>query len=313
MGSIRSRNLRIYRNTIIEAQRYTREQLGRILAEMLEKDMMEANAIKMMFTDLLLDLGADVNMPSPKGSTPLIEVSRISVALDNPLDIAKALLEKGADVNATDYEGCTALMAASSRASSTNIVRVLIDSCANVNARDNQDQTPLMYSAGFDGYSPSVETMELLLDRGADINASDIEGRTLLMRVATCRSNGLEIIPRLVSWGADVDAVDKAGMTALFYAAERFHSASMRSLIDVGANINHATASGDTALIRICSLKGSSHSQNVYEDNLVRCANVLLEKGADARAINSEGMTALRWARRNRRGKLVAILLAAGA
>lgn len=100
------------------------------------------------------------------------------------------LLDLGADVNVADSEGATPLCFASA-AADVESMRILLDHGANVNHRDITGLTPLhwvaggflvpMYSLGTEEL-PYSEVIGLLLERGAEINAQSLGGETPLSR-----------------------------------------------------------------------------------------------------------------------------------
>ena len=77
-----------------------------------------------LFVDLLIRHGADVNVPNREGSTPLHVAASSRLALEST--IVRLLLRHGANVDATDNEGRTPLDIASSEGNSW-IARVLSD------------------------------------------------------------------------------------------------------------------------------------------------------------------------------------------
>jgi len=79
----------------------------------------------------LLEVGADVNISTDGGNTPLQEAS-----LQGNLDVVKILLENGADVNFKNKWNETALMAGSFKMGNPEVAQVLIDAGADTTTRD---------------------------------------------------------------------------------------------------------------------------------------------------------------------------------
>lgn len=59
---------------------------------------------------LLIEKGADPNIPNYEGNTPLIELLKWGTCVENCVALAKLLLDAGADVNARDKQGNSALV-----------------------------------------------------------------------------------------------------------------------------------------------------------------------------------------------------------
>ncbi len=103
---------------------------------------------------LLVDAGGDPNIPTTKGSTPLIlasgaatDVQRARSIEERSLTVetARYLLDHGADVNAAGQFGWTALHAASYQGI-TDLMEFLLNKGANIEAMDGFRQTPLSIS-----------------------------------------------------------------------------------------------------------------------------------------------------------------------
>jgi ankyrin repeat protein len=127
-----------------------------------------AAAVSVESTRLLLEKGADPNIPSQTGGTALM-AARSS-------EIVALLVARGADVNARSKRGETALAAAAGRGDLMS-VNLLLDQGADVNATDYRGYTPLMHAAQYDRDAP--ELIRLLLASGANVAATG-EGRTAL-------------------------------------------------------------------------------------------------------------------------------------
>jgi ankyrin len=109
---------------------------------------------------LLLQYGADPNLPQVAGITPLQQAAGLGhggadtrgrfYSEAQALEVIKALHEGGADLNAQDDQGRTALHGAA-RKGWTQVIQLLVDLGADPNLADNQDFTPLDYAQGNTG------------------------------------------------------------------------------------------------------------------------------------------------------------------
>lgn len=221
-------------------------------------------------------------------------------------DAAKVaeLLKGGADPNQTDSAGATALMWAVPDIEKT---RRLLERGANVNARStNLGRTPFLIAAGYPG---SVEVLTLLLDRGADLRAKDTAGFSALASAMV--SGDLEAVRFLVARGLHPNDAPVAAVRAAFARArpgmiEFLMSHGLKVPPDIligaanwqspqliarwlttGADVNAQVAPyGATPLMKAASSElADAHT-----------VQLLLERGANPNAENTEGETALDWA-----------------
>lgn len=123
-----------------------------------------------------------------------------------------------------------------------------------------------------------------LLQAGADCNTRNDEGFTLLMQAA--QTGNLKMINTLIASGAEVNLTDPLGWTALMKAIfnhelNRGFPEIAQALIDAGAEIETQIGYG----IRPLMLAAGYGEAGVVE--------VLLKAGADVRAKNEGGRTAL--------------------
>ena len=97
---------------------------------------------------LLLQHGADPNLPTLAGTTPLMAAAGVNWAVaqtytESPqarLDAVKLCLELGADVNAANSMGLTALLGAANRGSN-DIIELLVQRGARLDVKDKEGRT----------------------------------------------------------------------------------------------------------------------------------------------------------------------------
>lgn len=112
---------------------------------------------RLQLLELLVEFGADVNMPNEKGGTPLMVAASLG---QEDAEATRTLLENGANVDAMDPTGRTALF----YAYDYDVVKCLVDGGADVNVRAFDGPTVILNAARHS--TPSV--VQLLLDHGAD-------------------------------------------------------------------------------------------------------------------------------------------------
>ena len=104
---------------------------------------------------LLLKHGADPQIPTFSGTTPLMAAAGVNWVVDQTYDEGAAALleavkfcvELGMDVNAVNSMGLTALHGAANRGSD-EIIRFLVQQGAKLDAKDAEGRTPLTWAEG---------------------------------------------------------------------------------------------------------------------------------------------------------------------
>ena len=104
---------------------------------------------------LLLDRGADPNIPTFAGTTALMAAAGVNwmsgqtftESNEALMEAVKLCLDKGADVNAKNSMGVTAVIGAANRGSD-DILAFLVQKGARLDVKDNEGRTPLVWAEG---------------------------------------------------------------------------------------------------------------------------------------------------------------------
>lgn len=176
----------------------------------------------------LLERGADVNLTTKSGFTPLM-----AAMAGGNLEVIHLILDKKPNVRAATTSGWTAMHAAA-RLRDPTIVKRLLEMGAEAQPKKNfQNRTPLHWAA----MSSDPAVVELLLDHGAEVNAREsFSGTTALILAASLEDTSLELAKLLVARGADLNAKDDAGRTAWAWAAQQGNGSLVKWLKQQGAH-----------------------------------------------------------------------------
>ncbi len=166
--------------------------------------------------------------------------------------ITKAVTE-GKNLELLDSGGAT-LLGIAARSKQAEVVRVLLEAGAELEALDRKGRTPLM--AAVQTHESSAEVVEALVAKGANVNTrGSIIGGTPLSWAAGPFRNP-EITAALLAANADVNTTDNRGMTPLMWAAAYGAPATVKVLLDAGADATAKNKQGKTSL-DIARQKGS--------------------------------------------------------
>lgn len=267
--------------------------------------------------DALIGAGADVNLPTPEGVTPLM------LALDNDHnEVAKLLLDRGANPNVWDWWGRTALYIAIDRKASAQAP-------ARGGLLGRGRGGPAVPAAHASG-RPAVSSMEMintLLAAGVDLNvplnmhrpsrggnsgrfveeflntgctplmraaiAGDVEvARALLDNGASPNVIAMGLTPFLVAAGVGTGGRG-TGLAASTSAGGAVNPLLMDLLLQHGANINAQVTGTKTYSLRIARAPSSTEGMTALhvaaqggKADLVRS---LLEKGANPELVDANG------------------------
>jgi ankyrin repeat protein len=248
---------------------------------------------------LLLQGGADPNGALPEGETALMTAARTG-----NVGSIKALLEHGANVAAKErFRGQTALMWAAAEGNAA-AVRLLTGAGASLQDRSAAGFTALLYATR----AGHLETVRTLLDVGADVNEKLPNGITPL--ILAIINGHFELGSVLLTRGADPDDASP-GWTALHQIAwtrrpnvghnnpEPVPTGELDSLdlvkqllekrAGVEARVTKAPRTGLNSFNRLGATPFLLASKTV-DLPLMR---LLLERGANARAVNVDNTNAL--------------------
>jgi ankyrin repeat protein len=225
----------------------------------------------------LIDAGADLELSEANGIRPLL-----MAALNNKMDVARLLIARGANVNADDFWGRTPLWAA---------VEYRNLDMNNVEQDDPKDN-------GVDR-APVLIFIKELIDAGANVNA---------------RTRELPPSRRWLYSLNDVSWVDFTGQTPFLRAALSGDTATMKLLVQHGADPNLPTLAGTTPLMAAAGVNWVV--AQTYTESLqarIDAVSLCLELGADINATNSMGLTALLGAVNRGSNDIIELLVKRGA
>jgi ankyrin repeat protein len=173
------------------------------------------------------------------------------------------------------------------------LTRVLVQLGGEVDAADESHQTPL-HTAALAGQG---ELVKLLLRREASVTVTDARQQTPLHAAGRGGSDTAALA--LIDAGADLHQEDGAGNTPLHCAVAGGCEQTVAHLLDAGAAVNACNERGRTPLHTVVISEDHSVYSHIDPDRLdrrhcmERIAKQLLERGADANAVDATGSTAL--------------------
>ena len=293
---------------------------------------------------LLLEAGADPNIQTLNGDTPLIEASQrkymeeeiISLLLSYKADSNIKRNKRNLITSRPQYDWTALIYAANEGL--TKVVSLLLKAGANPNIKDDDGVTALN-KAALKGYT---EIVSLLLKAGANPNIKVKNGVTALIDAAY--NNHIDVVKELINTKrkfifnfrkTNLNATNRHGMTALIWAADQGHVDVVKLLLDAGADPHITEEKGLTALIIAAD---KSHTEIVrllldagtdpnikdkYDQTALTCAaymgnaeviKLLINAHSDLNAqTKKEGLTALMNAADKGHVDVVKLLLDAGA
>lgn len=176
---------------------------------------------------------------------PTVETALAAAARSGDVAAIGQAIKDGQNLEQGYEDGATLLGIAAS-AKQAEVVRVLLEAGAKIEARDQKGRMPLM--AAVQTRDSSVEVVRALIAKGADVNTrgSMIGGTPLSW--AAGPFNNPEVVAALVAGNADVNQADNNGQTPLMWAALYGAPATVKLLLDAGADVTATNGKGLTSL-----------------------------------------------------------------
>ncbi len=172
-----------------------------------------------------------------EGITPLIRAVE-----SEDYKLAQSLIVAGADLNAQTSWGRTALTDAIVR-HNEQLVKLLCDHGTDLKAKVSHWEKPITNIAA--GYG-TLRTLKALIDYGADTSTCNKVGDTILH--AAANRGQTEIVSFLIAADLAVDARTQSGYTPLMYASQHGSAATVKVLVDAGADVNALIVERDTGV-----------------------------------------------------------------
>jgi ankyrin repeat protein len=271
---------------------------------------------------LLLEHGADWKVRSFDRETKLPKLSAASsvtpfarggfsafqfTAREGDVNTAKVMLDAGVDINYPDIDGTSALVVAIMN-KRYSFAKFLLERGADPNVTDvkgraalyaavdmrNEDWSALPNRKLEDAY-PSLDLIKAIVERGANVNAK-------LTRNLPGRS------------GMDSgDTTLDEGTTPFMRAARSGDAATMRALLEAGADPKLVTKDGTSALQFAAGVGYRDKNTTGTEAEALEALQVCVDRGLDINQANSKGETALHGAASRGADSIVRYLVEHGA
>ncbi|MDA3886594.1 MAG: ankyrin repeat domain-containing protein [Candidatus Delongbacteria bacterium] len=247
-----------------------------------------------------LELGADINIRSVLGITPLMKACEYGMC-----DIVKLLIENNSDTNIKNYQSKTALHFAV-KSGNIEIVKALLQNKADPKVIDFTGRKPIFYAEDngiiellekmsdlnleekyiLSVMKSDIKKVEECIKERVNINCSFLDKKNALMYA--CEKGNIEVVKALINSGIEINTTDIYNESALFYAVRSKNVEVVRLLLKNNVIIDNENESSETALILATKLDNA---------DLVK---ILVTHKADVSVEDIYGNTAIDWAFKNK-------------
>jgi ankyrin repeat protein len=161
---------------------------------------------------------------------------------DGREEIVRYLLEKGADPNGLSGSDKSTPLLEAVKRDRASIVALLIEKGAKVSTKDTREMTPINSAAA----AGNIEIVEILVKAKANLESETYGLTPLAFAIAAKKP---ELVKRLVELGANVNHASKMnGQTALMGAILQGDAEMVRLLLSLKANPNAKMKDGSTPM-----------------------------------------------------------------
>jgi ankyrin repeat protein len=224
--------------------------------------------------------GADATAKDETGTSVLMK----AVSHGADVLLIRELLANGAGIRDADVEGNTPFLLACRHHHSLSVIRLLLSRGASMNRRNHIHVSPLLAMVG----NPLLwHAVPFLLSSRVRIHVKNSKGESPLH--VALRSNAPRfVIEELLAHGADVRSTDRRGWTPTMTA---IHGGASPSVIALLWNARFSPVKRSRTVVRYERRETLFSACDVYASRERIAA--LAEGGADIRAVDHMGMTAL--------------------
>lgn len=248
--------------------------------------------------------------PIPGAMTPLMYAAR-----EGHMDVARLLLSAGARVNEVDKNDIGPLLMAISN-NHIDMARFLIDRGANIHAVDWYGRTPLFAAVEIRNVDLHYVTFEHMVT--AEDRKASLDFTKLLLERGADPNIRVKEVPPLRRWmyllGGSLAWVDFTGQTPFLLASLSGDVATMRLLLQHGADPRISTFAGTTPLMAAAGVNWVvNQTFTEGEPALLEAVKLLWGLGLDVNATNSMGLTAAMGAANRGSDTIIEFLFSKGA
>ncbi|HTL51805.1 MAG TPA: ankyrin repeat domain-containing protein [Planctomycetota bacterium] len=234
----------------------------------------------------------------PHGSAA--DTSPLFAAIEaGDFDTARTLLDNGADANAPSAAGRPLLMdvlaidvAKQSEEQRRAFLKLLLAHHADPNAADADGHMPLEQVVRFPENLPGqfLYELKLLIEYHADPNRPGWQGNSAVATAVAL--DHIEALQLLIDLGGEVNVATAEGKTPLMLAARRGRVALVRTVLDEGAKVDALDRDKNSAL-SLLLIEGDQRRALKDSPDFTAVLALLLDHGADPNLANATGRTPL--------------------